>query len=204
MNSKSNAIKTVFFSIIACTVLFAVSAAIASSGGADAGPTWWGLPTEKLWDLLYRTLNFAGLMFILIYFLAKPIANALSARQMAIKSQFEELEAQKSEADKAYKEFEQQLSQIDQEVKGIIANAVAQGEAEKERIITDANRAAEDIKRQAEMSIQHELSAAKMQLREEVANQAVTMAEEIIGKNLQQADHVKLIEDYLEKVGTIQ
>ena len=203
MNRKNNVIKIGLSTIVVCAVL-AAAASVFAAGGAAAGPTWWGLPTEKLWDLLWRTLNFMCLLFILVKFLAKPIANALGSRRMAIKSQFEEFEAQKSEADKAYKEFEQQLSRIDQEVKGIIDNAVAQGEAEKERIIADANRAAEDIKRQAEMSIQHELAEAKMRLREDVANQAVAMAEEIIGKNLQQADHGKLIEDYLEKVGTIQ
>ena len=35
-------------------------------------------------------------------------------------------------------------------------------------------------------------------------NQAVMMAEELIRKNLQETDQVKLIEDYLAKVGTVQ
>ena len=39
---------------------------------------------------------------------------------------------------------------------------------------------------------------------EDVANQAVVMAEELIKKNLQETDQVKLIEDYLTKVGTVQ
>ena len=78
----------------------------------------------------------------------------------------------------------------------IIQSAVAQGEAEKARIIEEANRAAADIKRQAEMAIQHELAEAKLRLREEVANQAVVMAEELIRKNLQETDQVKLIDVY--------
>ena len=36
------------------------------------------------------------------------------------------------------------------------------------------------------------------------ASQAVLMAEELIKKNLQKDDQVKLVEDYLEKVGTVQ
>jgi len=54
------------------------------------------------------------------------------------------------------------------------------------------------------MAIQHELAEAKLRLREEVANQAAVMAEELIRKNLQETDQVKLIEDYLAKVGTVQ
>jgi F-type H+-transporting ATPase subunit b len=136
--------------------------------------------------------------------LAKPVANGLRARQQSIREQFTDLEARKAEADKAYKTYEEKLAAIDKEVSEIIQSALAQGEAEKERIIEEANRAAADIKRQAEMAIQHELAAAKLRLREEVANQAVVMAEELIRKNLQEADQVKLIENYLSKVGRVQ
>ncbi len=167
-------------------------------------PTFWGIPTAKWWDLLWRTLNFAVLLIVLIKVLAKPIANGLRARQQSIKEQFTDLEERKVKADSAYQTYEEKLASIDQEVSDIIQSAIAQGETEKSRIIDEASRAAEDIKRQAEMAIQHELAEAKLQLREEVANQAVVMAEELIKKNLQEADQVKLIEDYLAKVGTVQ
>jgi F-type H+-transporting ATPase subunit b len=172
--------------------------------GAPVGPTFWGIPTSKWWDLLWRTLNFAILLIVLVKFLSKPIANTLNARRQAISEQFAELEARKAEADKAYQTYDEKLASIDQEVNEIIQNAIGQGEIEKEQIIEEAKRAAADIKRQAEMAIQHELAEAKLKLREEVANQAAVMAEELIRKNLQKADQVKLIEDYLAKVGTVQ
>ena len=184
--------------------LMGISSLVYASSAAPTGPTFWGLPTAKWWDLLWRTLNFAVLLIVLIKVLAKPIANGLHARQQSIKEQFTDLEERKAEADNAYKTYEEKLASIDQEISDIIQSAIAQGEAEKERIISDANRAAEDIKRQAEMAIQHELAEAKLKLREEVANQAVVMAEELINKNLQDADQVRLIEDSLAKVGTLQ
>ena len=194
----------IFSSFLVLLTLIALSSLAYASSGAPAGPTFWGLPTAKWWDLLWRVINFALLAGILYYFLSKPIANGLRGRQQSIKEQFSDLEERKSEAEKAYQSYEEKLASIDQEVSDIIQSAVAQGEAEKERIIAEANRAAEDIKRQAEMAVQHELAEAKLQLREEVANQAVIMAEELIRKNLQEADQVKLIEDYLAKVGTVQ
>jgi F-type H+-transporting ATPase subunit b len=155
---------------------------------------------EKLKDLLWRTLNFAALVVILVYFLAKPIANALGGRRQAIQDNFEDLEARRAEAEQFYKEHEGKLASLDQEVQQIIAAAVAQGELEKQRIIDDAQRAAEDIKRQAQMAVQQEFAEARKKLREEVAEQAAAMAEEIIGKNLQEADQAKLIGDCLSKV----
>ncbi len=203
MSRKKTYIKLGISTIILCAILLATSTLFASSG-AGAGPTFWGIPTAKWWDLLWRVMNFAVLLIVLIKVLAKPIANGLRARQQSIKDNFTDLEERKAEADSAYQTYEEKLASIDQEISDIVQSAIAQGEAEKERIISDANRAAEDIKRQAEMAIQHELTEAKLTLREEVANQAVVMAEELIRKNLQDTDQVKLIEDYLAKVGTVQ
>ena len=184
-------------------VLLATAVTVFASA-APAGPTFWGIPTDKWWDLLWRTLNFAVLAIVLAKLLSKPIANGLKGRRQSISEEFEDLEDRKAEADKVYQEYEEKLSSIEQEIDEIIKNAIAQGEAEKERIIEDGKRAAKDMKRQAEMAIQHELAAAKLKLREDVANQAVVMAEELIKKNLQETDQVKLIEDYLTKVGTVQ
>lgn len=189
------------------TGMLAVTAGLAyASGGAEGahGAAHGGVSSEKLWDLLWRTLNFAALLFILIKFGAKPIANALKSRRASITDQFADVEARRAEADRAYRAFEEKLATIDQDISEIIENAKAQGQAEKDRIIEDAKRAAEDIKRQAEMAVQQELALAKLSLREEVANQAVVMAEELIKQSLQEDDQVKLIENYLEKVGTIQ
>ena len=194
----------IFSSFLVLLTLIALSSLAYASSGAPAGPTFWGIPTTKWWDLLWRFMNFAVLLIVLVKVLSKPIANGLRARQQSIKEQFTDLEERKAEADSVYQSYEEKLASLEQEISDIVQSAVAQGEAEKERIIDAANRAAEDIKRQAEMAIQHELAEAKLKLREEVANQAVVMAEELIRKNLQDTDQVKLIEDYLAKVGTVQ
>ena len=203
MDKKPNPTRFGLIAVTLIVAVLAVSTVYAAEHGAG-GSTVWGISTEKWWDLLWRTINFAALVVILVKFGAKPIANMLKGRQLAIKEQFETLGTKKGEAEKSYQAFEAKLAQIDQEVKQIMENAIAQGVAEKDRIIAEANRAADDIKRQAEMAVQHEIAAIKLQLREEVANQAVMMAEELIKKNLQKDDQVKLIEDYLEKVGTVQ
>ncbi|MEN8136317.1 MAG: ATP synthase F0 subunit B [Thermodesulfobacteriota bacterium] len=178
-------------------VLLCASLAHASGGEG-------GIPAHKWWDLLWRTLNFGGLLIILIVALKKPIANGLKGRRQEIIEKFDDLEAQKTEAERIYQEYEAKLSKIDEEVQSIISGAVKQGEAEKVRIIEDANRAAGDIQRQAEMAIQHELTEAKLALRSEIAEQAVQMAEDLIKQNLKEADQSKMVEDYLEKVGAIQ
>ncbi|OGQ98591.1 MAG: ATP synthase F0 subunit B [Deltaproteobacteria bacterium RIFOXYD12_FULL_57_12] len=198
-------VKFLKFRGIALAAIFVlVTAGVACASGGEGGHGGGGIPAAKWWDLLWRTLNFAALLVILIKFLAKPLANALKGRQMAIRDHFSDLEARKAEAERTYRGFEEKLAKIELEVNEIIANAKAYGETEKQRIIDEANRAAADIKRQTEKALEHELALAKLHLREDVANQAVRMAEELIKKNLKEEDQVKLIENYLEKVGTVQ
>jgi F-type H+-transporting ATPase subunit b len=49
--------------------------------------------------------------------------------------------------------------------------------------------------------VQAAMAAAQRGLQEEVAEQAAAMAEQLIASNLTPADHVAIIEQYLDKTG---
>jgi len=187
---------------LAAVGLLAMAATLYASGGEGHGGG--GIPAEKLWDLLYRVLNFAALMVILIWAAKKPLVNALNSRRETIRAQLEELDAKRAETEQVYKECEAKLAGLEAEAKAILDEAVKQGEVEKRKIIAEAERAANDMKRQAEMAVNHELAVAKTRLKAEIAEQAVLVAEELIKKNLQPADQQTMIASYLDKVGGIQ
>jgi len=162
------------------------------------------LSPAKLKDLGFRVMNFIVLLIILVKFGAKPIANGLSSRRKQIRDEIEELEAKKADAEKAYKEFSAKLESVEKDVDTIVEKAVAQAEVEKVRILEAAEKSADDVKRSAEMAIANEITAAKRSLKVTVTEQAAVMAEELIIKNLTADDQVKIIEDYLDKVGAVQ
>jgi len=193
---KAGTVAAAVLMVLACV---AVAYASGEAGGHEAG-----IPRAKWMDLLYRAMNFAALAFILVFFLKKPFADGLSSRRDGIKDQLEALESRKAEAEQMYKEAEAKLARLDEEVNAIITEAVKQGEAEKAKIITDAERNAGDIKRQAEMAVAHELALAKTRLKGEIAEQAVLLAEELVKKNIQPADQSRMVELSLDKVGGIQ
>ncbi len=174
--------------------------AAAEHGTATHG----SLSPAKLKDLGWRIMNFIALMIILVKFGAKPIAAGLSSRKNKIKTEIEDLQARKAEAEKSYRDFEAKLASVESDIDTIVEKAVAQAQVEKARIIEKAEQAAADIQRQAEMAIQHEIMEARRMLKNEIADQAAAMAEELIVKNLTAADQVKIVEDYLVKVGAVQ
>ncbi len=177
---------------------------------ADAGSHGGGavhhdsLSPEKLKDLMWRVLNFAALLAILLKFVKKPLVDALKGRRESIRVEMEDLEARRAEAQREYKEYEGKLSGIDEELTAMVEKAIAQGQTEKERIIAEAEKAAGNIQKQAEMAIQSEMTDARRRLKAEIADQAAAMSEEIIKKNLQDTDQEKLVEDYLVKVGGLK
>jgi len=180
--------------------------AVAAAGHAtDAGHAVQNsLSPAKLKDLGLRVMNFAALMIILIKFGAKPIGSALSGRRKQVKDDLESLEAKKAAAERSYKEFSAKLASVEKDVDQIVEKAIAQAEIEKAKIIDRAEKMAEDIKRQAQMAVANEVTAARRMLKNEIADQAAVMAEAIIIKNLTGDDQVKIVEDYLDKVGAIQ
>jgi len=162
------------------------------------------ITAAKLKDLFWRTVNFIALVVILVKFLAKPISSGLSGRRRQIKEELEDLQAKRDEAERSYKEFVSRLAGMEQEMDTVVEKAIAQAGVEKTRILEEAERAAEDIKRQAAAAVQAELVDAKRMLRDEVAEQAAAMAEELIVKNLTVEDQVAITEQYLERVGAVQ
>lgn len=155
----------------------------------------------KLKDLFWRTVNFIALLIILIKFLAKPIGNAIAGRQQQVISELETLQEKRDAAEGSYKEFEKRLAGMEKEMDVIVQRAIAQAENEKAKILDDAEKAAEDIQRQAEAAIQAEIVEARRMLRDDIADQAAAMAEEMIVKNLTPEDQVNITEQYLERIG---
>ena len=162
------------------------------------------LSAAKLKDLFWRVINFVALMIILVKFGAKPIGSALAGRRQRIRDELSELEARKVAAEKSYREFEAKLATVEKDIDGVVEKAIAQAEIEKQKIIEKAEKAADDIKRQAQLAIQNEIMEARRTLKNDVADQATIMARELIVKNLTPDDQVKIIEDYLDKVGAVQ
>ncbi len=180
-------------------------AAAAADTHADAGHAVSNsLSAAKLKDLGWRVVNFIALMIILVKFGAKPIGNGLASRRNQIKEEIEDLKQKKTDAENSYNEFQAKLATVESEIDKVVERAVAQAEVEKTKILEKAEQAADDLKRSAEQAVQNEVTEARKVLKDEVAEQAAVIAQELIVKNLTADDQVKIIENYLDKVGAVQ
>ncbi len=156
---------------------------------------------EKLKDLLWRAMNFAALVWLLVTFGGRPIARYFDDRRRGIADELKNMEVRRAEAEQACKDFEARLAGMEEEIARTVERNLAAAAKEKERILAEAEQAAKEIKRQAEAAVRAAMTAAQRSLQEEVAEQAAAMAEQLIVKQLTPADHVAIIEQYLDKTG---
>ena len=188
------------------TVLFTFGSVWASSGGGEVEMVkHFGIEMPfKTWDFIFRVMNFGLLAGALVFLLRKPMAKALEARRQGIKDQLADLEKQKQDAESQLAEYKERFGRIDQEVEKIVADYIQQGEAAKAKILEAAKAGAEKLREQAKKNIEHEFKAAKQQLKAEMGEQAVAMAEEIIKKHIKDEDQDRIIDEYLTKVVVAQ
>jgi F-type H+-transporting ATPase subunit b len=177
------------------------------SGLAMAGAAWaseagghGGIDPAKLNDLLWRTVNFvifAGIMYKLA---AKPIKAFFASRKTDINTELQDLESQKIKVQKALKEAKAQLAAGAAERDQLIQQYIAEGEAEKAKIIEKAEQSAERLKGMALMTIEAETKKAAAELKQEIVETAVKLSERIIKEKIVPEDQQRLVDDYLAKV----
>ncbi len=181
------------------SVLLTVSVVLASGGEGGHGEAH-GISPAKIQDFMWRTLNFVVFAGILIKLVAKPAKQFFAGRSQEIAQSFEELEAKKAEAEAALKAAQARLAEVADEREQLIKQFIAEGEAEKKKIIEKAEMVAVRIKDMAALSIEQETKKAAQELKKEVAEKATQMAEALIKKEITPTDQSKLVEEYLHKV----
>lgn len=169
----------------------------ASEGGGHGGSD----ESQRLWDLGARFLNFALLVIILFVVIRKSgVKDFFSARREEISKKFEDLKEERDAAEGRYRELEAELKAFETKKKEILQQFEAEGIAEKERIIAEAEERAKQILEQAGLTIQREIQAAKDRLTAEMVGAAAQRAQRIIEKEIKDSDQDRLVNEFIERV----
>ena len=151
-------------------------------------------------DFLFRLMNFALMLGILVKLMKKPVGNFFTSRREDIQKLLSELESKRSESEAKSAEYQTKLAKLEDETKAIVAELVLEGEAERKKIIEAAERQAKYIKEQAQLAIQQEIKAARDSLQEEISDLSVAAAEEILRKRIKAEDQERLVRDFMTRV----
>jgi F-type H+-transporting ATPase subunit b len=146
-------------------------------------------------------LNFAILATAYYMLGKKPIGTALQNRRDSIAREIEEAQRAKAAAEQRAKIYQGKLEKLEDEVRAAREALVRAGEAERERIVTDAEAKAVRLRNEAQFLVEQELKQVRQDLWREAVEAAVLGAQELLTGRVTAADQERLAEDYLATLG---
>lgn len=211
--------------LITLSLVFLVSStAFAEEHGDDDGHRY-SLPTEAMnWvDFNYSSeereqyysqhgvhapgppivaiiFNFALLLLVLYFIARKPLSAFLKQRSENVREQLAEATRMLEEANEQLTKYNSRLERMDEEMTKLREEFIAQGEAEKDRLIEEAGAKAQRMRVDAETRLKQEFAQLREDLRVETIGKAVAAATETLRKEVKDADQRRLADEYLTKI----
>ncbi|MBT3692464.1 MAG: F0F1 ATP synthase subunit B [Candidatus Marinimicrobia bacterium] len=149
---------------------------------------------------IWTIITFLILFGVLAKFAWKPLLKALENRENLIRSSLVDAEKAQKKLEKLSQESDEQLAKTRAESQSILAEGKVAAEKVKEDTIRQAQEKAKGIIESAEKQIQIEKEKAITEIKSEVANLAIQVAEKLIQKNLSKEDNQSLIDESLQKI----
>ena len=153
------------------------------------------------WTLIAQLCNLGLQLFLIKKFLFKPVREILAKRQAKADEDIRAAEAAKAEADSIKSEYEQNMLEAREKAESILDNAQKMANAQSDDIIREANAQATAIKNKAEQDIALEKRKAVNEIKDEIGSMAMEIAGKVIEREINEADHAKLIDEFIENIG---
>jgi F-type H+-transporting ATPase subunit b len=184
------------FVVSAALLLLPALAFAASEGGEHGGGL---ISLDK--SLIIQLLNFLILLAILHRLLYKPLLAKMEERSAAIKTSLEAAEAARATAAKQQEENAERLRAAYAEAQSIRAAALKEAADEQRKLVETARREAQQLVESAKAQTEADIRRAREELRREVSDLAVSVAEKLVRKSLRDEEHRRLVDDAIARIG---
>ena len=155
----------------------------------------------NFWTALFTLLNFLALFFVARHFLIGPVMQLIQARQKEIDDLYADADNAKAEAKALQSEYQLKLENAQATSERIVKEAVARGQAREEEILRNANQQADAIRSKASADIAMEKKKAVNEAKDEISVMAIAIAGKVVGRELNAADHSRLVDAFIDELG---
>jgi F-type H+-transporting ATPase subunit b len=149
--------------------------------------------------IVSQIVNFTLLALLLYVVAYKPILRMLDERSARIKKGLEDAESASKRAAEMEQEFERRMAEARKEGQEVIAQATRMSEKSRQDILDQAREEARLQIEKAREEIARERDQAMGELRQQIADLALTISEKVIGKTLDEPGQRQLIAQFLEQ-----
>ena len=152
--------------------------------------------TEEFFKLI-NTLIVVGILYKVAY---HPIRNFLKDRREGIRKALEDSEAARKEAEKELAEQRSKVADLEAELVRVREQGGKERAAMRERLEEEQENQAQRLLEQTRTTIELEAFKARAELQNQAASLALSLAEEMLKKELGEADQERFVENYLAKL----
>lgn len=155
----------------------------------------------NIWQMLISLCNLVLLFLLLKKFLYQPVRKVLAERQAAVDEQYRAAEEAKAAAAADQAAWEERMESAKITAQDMIRDAAETADRRGEQIVADARQKAERILQQAETDAALEREKATAGIRQEIVDVSALLAEKMIGREVNAADHRALIDSFINNIG---
>lgn len=148
-------------------------------------------------------INAVLLVLLFAWAASEKIGPALEAKRDLIKAELEEAARLKAEAEAKHAEYEARLASLDEEIDQIKADLTAAGEADRERIIKEAEEKASKMRADVKAAIERNIDAVRNEVKAAAIEQAIAAAEKALTEKTTGEDQNRLAQGYLKAVSEV-
>jgi F-type H+-transporting ATPase subunit b len=148
-------------------------------------------------------LNFLVLVGLIVWVVRKKVNPALAARRDEVEKELAEARELRVAAEKRHMETATRLEKLDQEMLQIRGDMIKAGEAERDRIVTQAEEKAARLRKDTSFLIEQQIKQLRKELTQQAAVAAVAAAQELLQERTTDADQDQLAEAYLNRLDEV-
>ena len=153
------------------------------------------------WTLVFQLCNTLILFLLLKKFFSKPAKAMIDSRAKEVSDTFAKADAAKAEAAQLKAKYEESLRSAREEAGQIVKSARTRAQKSADEIVSEAQAKASDLQLRAQEEIVQEKKRAMGELQSEIGSMAVMIASKIVEKDMNEADHEKLIQEFIRELG---
>ncbi|MDO4269998.1 MAG: F0F1 ATP synthase subunit B [Eubacteriales bacterium] len=153
------------------------------------------------WPIVVTLCNTLITFLIIKKFLFKPVRKMMAAREEEVQNMYAVAEKAQTEAENLRSEYTERLSKAKEEATEIVGSATRRATVRSEEILKESSQQAAAMMKKAETTIEMERKKAMNELKDEIAGLSVMIASKVVERDVNEADHERFIEEFIDKVG---
>lgn len=153
------------------------------------------------WEICVTICNTLITFLIVKKFLFKPVRKMMAAREEEVQDMYAVAEKTQTEAEQLRSEYTERLAKAKEEANEIVSSATRRATVRSEEILKESSQQASAMVKKAETNIALERQKTMNEIKDEIAGLSVMIASKVVEKDINVADHERLIEDFIDKVG---